>query len=50
MLLMKAVDKGLVDLRQSFVNDTDTENTEPAIGSLSNIINHGKQILALPDG
>ena len=47
VLLMKAVDKGLVKLRKSIVNDTDTETTEPAIGSLSNIINHGIEMVDL---
>ena len=42
---MKAVDKGLVKLRQSFVNQTDTNSTEPAINSLSNIINHGMEMV-----
>lgn len=41
VLLMKAVDKGLVKLRQSFVNETDSNSTETALSSLSTIINHG---------
>ena len=45
VLLMKAVDKGLVKLRQSFVNDTDSNSTENAISSLSNVINHGMNMV-----
>ena len=37
--------KGLVKLRQSFVNNTDSDNTENAIGSLSNVINHGMEMV-----
>ena len=37
--------KGLVKLRQSFVNNTDSNNTENAIGSLSNVINHGMEMV-----
>ena len=38
VLLMKAVDKGLVKLRQSFVNDTDSNSTSQntSIKGLSN--------------
>ena len=39
--VMKLVDQGLVKLRGTFANDTDTSDTETAIGSLSNVINRG---------
>ena len=32
-------------MRQSFVNNTDSNNTENAIGSLSNVINHGMEMV-----
>ena len=47
MTLMKAVDTGLVRLRQSFVNDTESDNTEGALGYVTNVIDKGLKMADL---
>ena len=44
--VMKLVDQGLVKLRETFVNETDTEDTVTAIGSLLNVINQGSDMVS----
>ena len=39
--VMRLVDQGLIKLKGTFVNKTDTNDTETAIGTLSNVINKG---------
>ena len=39
--VMRLVDQGLIKLKGTFINQTDTNDTETAIGTLSNVINKG---------